>query len=108
MATLLDRFKALLTKNQQSTNEAYNRAIYNYLGDTLVWNPENDDTFINKGYRYNSTVYAIVNLIRGKTTHYNSGLFTCSFFSYSCQIFRRTHGISKILQRLASGNYRLW
>ena len=63
MATLLDRFKALLTKNQQSTNEAYNRAIYNYLGDTLVWNPENDDTFINKGYRYNSTVYAIVNLI---------------------------------------------
>lgn len=63
MATLLDRFKALITKNQQSTNEAYNRAIYNYLGDSLVWNPENDDTYINKGYRYNSTVYSIVNLI---------------------------------------------
>jgi len=63
MATLLDRFKSLITKNQQSTNEAYNRAIYNYLGDSLVWNPENDDTYINKGYRYNSTVYSIVNLI---------------------------------------------
>jgi HK97 family phage portal protein len=63
MATLYDRFKALLTKNQQKTNEAYNRAIYNYLGESLVWNPENDETFINKGYRYNSTVYAIVNLI---------------------------------------------
>lgn len=63
MATLLDRFKSLITKNQQSTNEAFNRAIYNYLGDSLVWNPENDDTYINKGYRYNSTVYSIVNLI---------------------------------------------
>jgi len=63
MASLYDRFKSLLTKNQQSTNEAYNRAVYNYLGNSLVWNPENDDTFINKGYRYNSTVYAIVNLI---------------------------------------------
>jgi len=63
MASIFDRFKGLLTKNQQSTNEAFNKAIYNYLGDTLVWNPENDDTFINKGYRYNSTVYAIVNLI---------------------------------------------
>jgi HK97 family phage portal protein len=63
MATLYDRFKALLTKNQQRTNEAYNRAIYNYLGESLVWNPENDDTYINKGYRYNSTVYSIVNLI---------------------------------------------
>ena len=63
MATLYDRFKALLTKNQQKTNEAYNRAIYNYLGESLVWNPENDETFINKGYRYNSTVYSIVNLI---------------------------------------------
>lgn len=63
MASLYERFKALLTKNQQSTNEAYNRAIYNYLGNSLVWNPENDDTFINKGYRYNSTVYAIINLI---------------------------------------------
>ena len=63
MATLLDRFKALITKNLQSTNPAYNRAIYNYLGNSLIWNPENDDTFINKGYRYNSTVYGIVNLI---------------------------------------------
>lgn len=63
MATLLDRFKSLINKNQQSTNEAFNRAIFNYLGDSLVWNPENDDTYINKGYRYNATVYSIVNLI---------------------------------------------
>jgi len=50
------------TKNQ-NTNIDYNKAIYNYLGDKLVWNPEKDETYINKGYRYNSTIYSIVNLI---------------------------------------------
>ena len=63
MASLLDRLKGLVTKNNQATHEQFNRAIYNYLGDTLVWNPENDDTYINKGYRYNATVYSIINLI---------------------------------------------
>jgi len=50
------------TKNQ-NTNIDYNKAIYNYLGDKIVWNPEKDETYINKGYRYNSTIYSIVNLI---------------------------------------------
>jgi HK97 family phage portal protein len=27
------------------------------------WNPENDSTYIEKGYQYNTTVYSIVNLI---------------------------------------------
>tara|TARA_Y100001973_G_scaffold78808_1_gene115741 strand:+ start:409 stop:2655 length:2247 start_codon:yes stop_codon:yes gene_type:complete len=60
---LLDRFGKLLSKNFQQTNEQFNRAIYNYLGQTVVFNPENDDTYINKGYRFNSTVYSIINLI---------------------------------------------
>lgn len=68
MASLLDRFKGILNKNSQKTNEAFNRAIYNYLGDTIVWNPENDDTYINKGYRYNSTIYSIINLITKAST----------------------------------------
>lgn len=68
MASLLDRFKGILNKNAQKTNEAFNRAIYNYLGDTIVWNPENDDTYINKGYRYNSTIYSIINLITKAST----------------------------------------
>jgi len=63
MATFLDRLKGLLTKNNQNTHIDFNKAIYNYLGDTLVWNPENDDTYINEGYRANATIYAIVNLI---------------------------------------------
>jgi len=68
MASILDRFKKLVTKNSQKTNELFNRAVYNYLGDSLVWNPENDETYINKGYRYNSTVYSLVNLITKSAT----------------------------------------
>ena len=49
MASLLDRFKTLVSKNANKTHFDFNKAIYNYLGDTLVWNPENDDTYINKG-----------------------------------------------------------
>ena len=54
MASFLDRFKNLVSKSAQKTHIDFNRAIYNYLGDTLVWNPENDDTYIDKGYRYNA------------------------------------------------------
>lgn len=68
MASILDRFKKLVTKNSQKTNELFNRAVYNYLGDSLIWNPENDETYINKGYRFNSTVYSIVNLITKAAT----------------------------------------
>ena len=62
MATLLDNFKNIFKKSQK-TAQAFNRVIYNYLGDTLVWNEESDETYINKGYRFNSTIYSIVNLI---------------------------------------------
>lgn len=62
MASLLDRLQRVF-KLSQNTNIDYNKAIYNYLGDSIVWNPENDDTYINKGYRYNPTIYSIVNLI---------------------------------------------
>ena len=62
MASLLDRLQRVF-KSSQNTNIDYNKAIYNYLGDSIVWNPENDDTYINKGYRYNPTIYSIVNLI---------------------------------------------
>ena len=63
MASLFDNFKRLLTKNSQATNQLFNRAIYNFLGETIITSAENDDSYINKGYRFNSTVYSIVNLI---------------------------------------------
>ena len=69
MASLLDRFKTLVSKNANKTHFDFNKAIYNYLGDTLVWNPENDDTYINKGYNYNATIYSLINLIAKTATN---------------------------------------
>jgi HK97 family phage portal protein len=69
MASILDRFKNLVSKSAQKTHIDFNKAIYNYLGDTLVWNPENDDTYIDKGYRYNATIYSIINLITKSATN---------------------------------------
>jgi len=69
MASLLERIFGSTTKsNSQATAEAFNKAIYNYLGETLIWNPENDDSYINKGYRHNSTIYSIINLITKAAT----------------------------------------
>ena len=63
MASIFSRVRNLISKNFQQTNEQFNRAIYNYLGNTIIWNPENDNTYIEKGYQFNSTIYSIVNLI---------------------------------------------
>jgi HK97 family phage portal protein len=63
MASFFDRFKNLLSKNNQTTNSQYNQAIYNWLGESLVWNPENDDTYIDEGYRKNATIYSLINII---------------------------------------------
>jgi HK97 family phage portal protein len=69
MASLLERIFGGVTKNNsQTTAEAFNKAIYNYLGESLIWNPENDDSYINKGYRHNSTIYSIINLITKAAT----------------------------------------
>ena len=46
MASILDRFKSLINKNAQQTAQQYNNAIYNWLGDSIVWNPENDDSYL--------------------------------------------------------------
>ena len=63
MATFYDRLKNLIVKYTQNTAKEYNRAIYNYLGESVVWNPENDTTYIDEGYRKNATVYSLVNII---------------------------------------------
>lgn len=63
MASFWQKLLNNRSNKNQNTNVDYNKAIYNYLGDKIVWNPEKDDTYINKGYRYNSTIYSIVNLI---------------------------------------------
>lgn len=68
MASVLDRFRNLITKNAQQTAAQYNKAIYQFLGESIVWNPENDDTYIKDGYRKNATIYSLVNLITNAAT----------------------------------------
>jgi len=63
MASILDRFGKLVSKNFQKTSIDFNKAIFNYLGNSILWNPDNDETYVNKGYRQNTTIYSIVNLI---------------------------------------------
>ena len=68
MASLIDRLKFLISKNAQQTSEQYNRAIYNWLGESIVWNPENDDSYITEGYRKNATIYSLINIITKAAT----------------------------------------
>ena len=68
MASILDRLKSLITKNTQQSAAEYNRAIYNWLGESILWNPENDETYINEGYRKNATIYSLINIITKAAT----------------------------------------
>ena len=68
MASLIDRLKFLVSKNAQQTAPQYNRAIYNWLGESIVWNPENDDSYITEGYRKNATIYSLINIITKAAT----------------------------------------
>jgi HK97 family phage portal protein len=66
MASFFDRFN--FTKKNQNTNEQYNRAIYNWLGNSVLWNTENDDSYITEGYQKNATIYSLINLITKAAT----------------------------------------
>jgi HK97 family phage portal protein len=63
MASILDRFRNLLTKNAMNTAQEYNRAVYNYLGQSVIWNTENDENYVKQGYQRNATIYSLVNII---------------------------------------------
>ena len=66
MASFFDRFN--FSKKNQNTNEQYNRAIYNWLGNSVHWNKENDDSYITQGYQKNATIYSLINLITKAAT----------------------------------------
>ena len=77
MASFFDRFRSLISSKSQNTNSEYNKAIYNWLGNTIVWNTENDQTYINDGYRKNATVYSLVNIISSLFCTKSKKLFLC-------------------------------
>lgn len=66
MASFFDRFN--FSKKNKNTNEQYNRAIYNWLGNSVIWNTENDDSYITEGYQKNATIYSLINLITKAAT----------------------------------------
>ena len=68
MASLLDRLRNVLTKNAQQSAIEYNKAIYNWLGESILWNRETDDTYIKQGYQRNATVYSLINIITKAAT----------------------------------------
>jgi HK97 family phage portal protein len=68
MASILDRFRNLITKNATQTAAEYNKAIYNQLGHSVLWNTENDDNYITEGYRRNATIYSLINIITKAAT----------------------------------------
>ena len=61
MASFFDRFN--FSKKNQNTNKEYNNAIYNWLGNSVLWNRENDESYITQGYQKNATIYSLINLI---------------------------------------------
>jgi HK97 family phage portal protein len=66
MASFFDRFN--FSKKNQNTNKEYNNAIYNWLGNSVLWNRENDESYITQGYQKNATIYSLINLITKAAT----------------------------------------
>ena len=64
MASFLQRIRnGLKAFNSQQTNEQYNRFIYDVLGKNQITNSQYNDDFIDKGYKYNPTIYSLIQLI---------------------------------------------
>ena len=64
MASFLQRIRnGLKAFGNQQTNEQYNRFIYNVLGNNKITNSQYNDEFIDKGYKFNPTIYSLIQLI---------------------------------------------
>ena len=68
MASILDRFRNIISKNATNTAAEYNKAIYNYLGQSVIWNTENDENYVKQGYQRNATIYSLINIITKAAT----------------------------------------
>lgn len=65
---MFEGLKKAITQVQPEKNNLLNQIVYPYLNDNLVvwYNNFEAETFINKGYRGNATVYSIVRKIGDK------------------------------------------
>lgn len=64
MASFLQRIRnSIKAFGNQQTNEQYNRFIYDVLGKNQITNSQYNDDFIDKGYKFNPTIYSLIQLI---------------------------------------------
>ena len=64
MANFLQRIRdGLKAFNGQQTNESYNRFIYDVLGNNTISNNQHNEDYIDKGYKFNPTIYSLIQLI---------------------------------------------
>jgi HK97 family phage portal protein len=63
MPTFYQRVQNAIKGFNQDTNPNYNKFIYSTMGNNVISNNQNDDSFISKGYQKNPTIYSIINLI---------------------------------------------
>ena len=64
MASFLQRLRnGLKAFNSQQTNESYNRFIYDVLGTNPISNNQYNQDYIDKGYKFNPTIYSLIQLI---------------------------------------------
>ena len=64
MASFLQRLRnGLKAFNSQQTSESYNRFIYDVLGTNAISNNQYNQDYIDKGYKFNPTIYSLVQLI---------------------------------------------
>ncbi len=63
MASIIDQVRSGIIKALSGTTADYNKLMFQWLGQGIIFNPDNNETFIRDGYQRNATVYSIVNLI---------------------------------------------
>jgi len=64
MASFLQRIRnGIKAFNSQQTNEQYNRFIYDVLGTNPISNNQYNQDYIDKGYKFNPTIYSLIQLI---------------------------------------------
>jgi len=63
MAGILSTLRQNVAKFLLQNNPAFNKVFYQWLGNAIVWNTQNNQTFIKEGYQGNATVYSIINRI---------------------------------------------
>ena len=62
MANIFQKFGALLNFKRGATTD-FNKALYRWLGNSVIWSQDDDRAYIKDGFQKNAVIYAIINKI---------------------------------------------